>query len=613
MVKSLLQNFLKGDKCEEEIYKIILKHLRNFKDAYIIPKYYGPEGEIDLLIIDPLLGIVLLDVKNWSSFSSVEEIKRAFNALKRNNDFILNKIKEKFPKIPINTVFKIVFCSPPPKDILNNAFVQEHIKRGNIVIADKKGEFIKDLFISYYELKDNLVINKREIYNEILKILSIKELSATAKKKEVKDNSCGKIYITPHGIIYLDSKFSSVLASYNKGLRIIRGLAGTGKTVILTNLIFRKSDKNFLFLCFNRKLKESLEDIFKENTTKNVEILTILELLQTIDKNFPSKASLKEKISYIKRNISEIQDLLKDFLIKKDIDIIIIDEAQDFPSKLLQAIFEINPNLVIGIDEGQNIYDFGISNIKEVFKNISLRGKVTNLKTIYRIPENIAQTAIKILSLDETLHPYYRSEFLNYKNDLKYLLPGGKIYKIYRKQLTDLLEYLDKVKDYLILVPNRIFLEEILKKFSIPKNKIATIDSVKGLEEKNIIVLGFNEYLTQNLKYHPNKIFRRLYTFLTRAKSKIYIDLYKEAFFSYMEKNLNIPTDLKQKVKEAYEILEANAQVWDNQYINNTSNTEDLDELVSSIFTRKGKILKTTFFKLAPIIEFLANIKGLLS
>ena len=624
MVSNILQRFLKGDECEEKIFNQLLQFIKNInRDSQIIPKYYAPTGEIDILIVDPILGILVLDIKNWKHFSSEIELKKAINTLKRHNDFILELLKEKFLHLPINTDFKLIFCQKPPEKLLNSKWVNAMIQSKKIIIADEEGNFIKDLFEINYNLTDDSVIDNKDKFQEVLEILALIDLQnfKNKTKKSLDEEDFGRIYITPNGILYLDIKFSSILSSYKGGLRIIRGLAGTGKTIILTNLVFKNPKKKFLFLCFNRLLKNNLEEAFKAAKTDNVIVLSLFELLYKLEPSLSEYKKLKEKWNYIVKNKEKIKEKLIKFLKEHRIDIIIIDEAQDFSPEILRSIFEVNSNLVIGIDEGQNIYDFGISNIKEdVFKDVNLRGKVTNLKTIYRTPENIAKTAIQILALDKNLHSYYRNEYLERKNRLRYLLPGGKLYKTFRKKeaLNRILEYLNsKQEDYMILIPNKSFREKFNKELGlseIPDEKITTIDSVKGLESDNIIILGFNEYLIQNIKYNPEKIYRRLYTLLTRAKKRIYIDLYWNPVHKFLNspsnKEIKFSKDLYNNIRTIYLILEKESIQWlaDVESIN--INFEK-DNIISSFFSKNGEVLKNAFKKAMPLIEFLANAKSL--
>ena len=634
MASNILLKFIKGDKCEKKIYNLLLKHLKKInRNSQIIPKYYSPTGEIDILIIDPILGILILDIKNWEQFSSEEELKRALYILKRHNDVILNILKEKFSYVPINTDFKIVFCQKPPRKLLNSYWIRNLIQNKKILIADEEGNFLKNLFEVGYDLSDNLVIDNLDKFQEILKVLAITELKNFKEQKENSSNDdentdgeFGRIYITPYGILHLDAKFSSILSSYKKGLRIIRGLAGTGKTVILANLIFRNPKKNFLFLCFNRLLKENLEEIFRDANAKNVIVLSLFELLYKLEPTLKNYQKIDEKWQYIHTKKEKFKNKLDKFLKENQIDVVVIDEAQDFTPEILRSIFEVINNLVIGIDEGQNIYKFGISNIKEeVFKDINLQGKVTNLKTIYRTPENIAKTAIQILALDETLHPYYKSEYLERKKTIKYLLPGGRIYKFYRQKdtLYNILDFLkNHEEDFKILIPSKKFFKKFNEKLEIsklPAEKITTIDSIKGLEFDNIIILGFNEYLFQNIKYNPDKIYRRLYTLITRAKKRIFIDLYWEYFskllIEFLKQEVKDQSHevIFNKIKSAYQIIEKESIKWLPDNTIKDLEYEDYNNIVTSLLTNKGSFIKTSLEKLAPIVEFLANFKDLIT
>jgi superfamily I DNA/RNA helicase len=367
-------------------------------------------------------------------------------------------------------------------------------------------------------------------------------------------------------------------------------------------------------------LKSNLEKFFSERNVNNVMVLSIIGLLHKTVTESKKYQQLDAKWNYIKDNLNKVKYSLGKFFKENQIDIIIIDEAQDFIPEILRIIFELNSNLVIGIDEGQKIYHYGTSDIKkEVFPDISLQGKVINLRTIYRTPENIAKTAIQILALDDSLHPYYRSEYLERKQEIKYLLPGGRIYKILRQRdiFHQILNYLESLEeDYMVLVPSYKFKQRFNEKLDfvkVPSGKMAYIDSVKGLEADNIIILGFNEYLIQNIKYNTELIYRRLYTMLTRSKKRIFIDLYRDYFeeiLNRINKKGEVSSDSLKKLRTAYLTLEKQSIKWSKEnQIENLEEKEFTGVLNSISFAKEGFI--KTFEKLTPIVEFLANIKGL--
>jgi len=74
--------------------------------------------------------------------------------------------------------------------------------------------------------------------------------------------------ITKDEIVFFDQKQLSILNGYTGGFRIIRGVAGTGKTVILTNFVSNRlkdhNDEKFLILCFNKKLANDIKFSFSK-------------------------------------------------------------------------------------------------------------------------------------------------------------------------------------------------------------------------------------------------------------------------------------------------------------------------------------------------------------
>ena len=68
-----LKKFLKGNKGEEEVLESIIEILRKNGDDnyYLIPKatFKDLNGsiEIDLLLLHPIFGLYIIEVKNWKN------------------------------------------------------------------------------------------------------------------------------------------------------------------------------------------------------------------------------------------------------------------------------------------------------------------------------------------------------------------------------------------------------------------------------------------------------------------------------------------------------------------------------------------------------------------
>ncbi len=280
-----LKKFLKGNKGEEEVLESIIEILRKNGDDnyYLIPKatFKDLNGsiEIDLLLLHPIFGLYIIEVKNWEKLEITQE-NNPFAQANHYQDFLLSILKDEFKKVPINVEYRVVFPkiskqqaeeffkqNPYYKNYENHAFFKEDLQESNI-------------FKRFFNSTNPIIPNKKE-FTQIAKILV-----PTDKLKEKKVIPI----ITKDEIIFFDQKQLSILNGYTGGFRIIRGVAGTGKTVILTNFVSNRlkdhDDEKFLILCFNKKLANDLKTSFSKEQRKNIEIHSVFEFLKIIGFNF---------------------------------------------------------------------------------------------------------------------------------------------------------------------------------------------------------------------------------------------------------------------------------------------------------------------------------------
>lgn len=386
----------------------------------------------------------------------------------------------------------------------------------------------------------------------------MKIASLIVDKEKIKNNE-NKILpiISQDEVIYFDYTQLSVLNGYNGDFKIIRGVAGTGKTIILSHFVNNKLNtgvaENFLILCFNKKLVENLNNIFIDNEHKNnIKISSLFSFLNFINFDYEKVGILDKKdFQKIYENfetdvsLDEFRTKLKIFLQKNPIDYFICDETQDMPAGFMRIIYEEIKDCIFFIDEAQKFYTYSMNDISNIFNHpkfekIDMRGKVKNLKNVYRTPSNIAKCAFEILSNDEKLNKYYKRSAFYLKNDfltdINFVLEDGNIILDNWNNFQDLKTLLEKqTQDTIVLTYTTKQVEAITNIIkSINKDEIIkamTIQSVKGLEAQNIIIHNFDMFLNQSLKYEKDIFYRKLYVLLTRAQKNLYI--------SYDEKILN--------------------------------------------------------------------------
>lgn len=218
-----------------------------------------------------MLGIYVIEVKNWSSLNMLDDKNDSCEQVKTYHKMLLAKIDKILGKIPINIEYRVIFPSIERKDA--GDFYKTNPNYANF----KNHTFFKDdltdkeIFAKFFNSSVNILPNKKEF-------LKISELLVSQSK--IKQNKVIPI-ITKDEIMFFDHKQLSIMNGYTGGFRIIRGVAGTGKTMILANFVANRIERDesekFLILCFNKNLAESIKSSFGERFSKsNIAIYPIV-------------------------------------------------------------------------------------------------------------------------------------------------------------------------------------------------------------------------------------------------------------------------------------------------------------------------------------------------
>jgi hypothetical protein len=535
----------KGEKKVTTALENVFKENVFIKRKFKIPTLTSSK-EADILLIHPALGIFIIEVKNKDKIEEKDYLQA-----KEYRDLLLAYLKEKIGKIPINIEYKVFYPkipkTKPPFGYENHTLFKEDLND------------LKTLFKSTY--------NSVPSYENFKKVLNALEIDFDAKP-----------IISHNQIEFFDQKQLSVLNSYKGGFRLIRGVAGSGKTVILTT--FANKVKNPLILSFNSTLNKKLKQNIKNPTAK---VFTLFKFLTHIGIDLPDTNDFDKKFKFISQNLDLIEKKVKAFLDKNEINYFLVDEAQDMEAGFLRMMINNIPNSLIFIDEAQKFYNYSLKNFDEVTKHpkyppLSVKGRRTiNLKNIYRTPNNIAKCALDIVKNDSTLNRYYKNiNFIkeDFSNEIKLLLKEGElnILKINDQKIEEIINSIDKNETYLILTHNKDKRNTLRKKF---KN-VETINGSKGLEADHVIVDDFYKFLYKN--QHNDIFFRQLYVILTRAKKSIYLDL---------DLNLTYKNNLKPVIKSLKKYQTKNPIINDS---NLNHSYKEILQRYTEIFIKTGEI-----------------------
>ena len=536
-LRKILSSVLRRKELGEEGENLVLDAFSNlFREIHhneyepiLIPQAIIPNPNdtepysVDLLLIHPFLGLRLFEIKNTEDLS---HIKEATNQLKNYKNVILNSCIELFKQegieIPSGFLRNFVKAFLIYPRIQKTLFEKKCKKyptynsyRGFLILKDdllNKEYLIRKITKS--NSSDDAALNikfNQNLLKEIVKLFfPEKELEKNLRKLNKKP------LITPSGIFFIDLTQIKIVKNYKKGLRIVRGIAGTGKTFLAEELLKSWNGKS-IFLLFNQELlnqeKEKLSDY------RNVEVQSLVSFLSKDILSIQNRRNeeLEDFFSKVKGKEELLLKRLKEYKEKNGISLLVIDEAQDFPPFLLNILSKVFENCVIFIDESQAINLFSTHNIKEAFKDTKLTGRVRNLKTVYRSPNKIFKLAKEFLKFDRSLNRYYREigEDIDY---FESILEGGRV-TILRGDVKN-----KSFEEFTIGNPNAIFVKRAKKAETLRNQGLNayTYESIKGLEFEKVFLYEVDDYInTIASSRKRDLLWRKLFVATTRAKDEV--------------------------------------------------------------------------------------------
>lgn len=201
-------------------------------------------------------------------------------------------------------------------------------------------------------------------------------------------------------IAVLDRRQERLAMSLGPGYRIIRGVAGSGKTLVLTYraryIAEHFPSARVLLLCYNRPLYAALEQQVAD--VANVRVRTVdglaADLLKGHNHRHPPP---KTEDDWRKRRLQAISRSARLDNSKK-YDLVLVDEAQDLETSHLDLAYSLlkrdSKHFVMALDSAQNIYR------RRMTWNppgMTARGRSTILRRNYRNTREILESAVGLL------------------------------------------------------------------------------------------------------------------------------------------------------------------------------------------------------------------------
>jgi superfamily I DNA/RNA helicase len=418
---------------EKRVYRILETLFEDDPHTFC---YYEPlivDHRPDFVLFNPQYGCLIIEVKDYSHNSLLDTPSNGeWTALVshqlelRENPFtkiynywktLKHRVKDTKGEHPIDILQRLIILP----------FVSKNNPIGIQILSNKPQRiklFFKEDILSYNTFKKRL---ERQC-----------SLDYTLSSKEM-TNLRGNIIPTSHVptktqklyeffpldskdvLQLLDAQQEQLSHNLGTGHRLIFGVAGSGKTVLLLAraryLALLHKNWKILILCYNRLLANYLQEIMNpQDYDADIEISNYhrwakdiifssddkyrYSYNQLLDKHSESSKTKNHFFSKIVPSI--LNKLIDETTLTDKYDAILIDEAQDFEKEwFIPVVKLLNPDtksLLITCDGLQGIYARKRFTWKSV--GIEAQGRVTKFRKTYRNPSKVGKFAYKFLTMD---------------------------------------------------------------------------------------------------------------------------------------------------------------------------------------------------------------------
>lgn len=574
--------------------------LRNLEDDYFcwVDVPVGPkQRRPDFIVLHPGRGILVLEVKDWK-LKTIEQMnprealihtdrgqKIAKNPLEQAHDYAI-EIKELLERDPLLVQqeegryqgklllpwgFGVVFTNIEREEFekaeLHNAIPSERVIFKDDLPLDAES-FQKKLWGMFtYSFGGVLSLARIDrVRWHLFPEIRIQLGNLFDAPAEQPDETQSIARITPDIVKAMDMAQEVLARNLGEGHRIIHGVAGSGKTLILAyralHLGQQGHAKPVLVLCYNTTLAARLKQMLAERgASDDVHVYHFhgwcKQMCDLHQLDLPGDGTQE----VWKRQVAAVIDgCEKGRVPLAQYSAVLIDEGHDFQPEwyklLVQMIDPETNSLLLMYDDAQSIYG-GAKKRKFTWTSVgvSAAGRTTILKVNYRNTVEVLDFAYRFASayLDQTsgsedmplIHPEFggrngtKPEILRFANEeqelehimrwLKQRIDAG----IPLHEIAVLCRYKTqrkKIREY--LAHNDIAVDANAKDYDPARNtvKVLTMHSSKGLEFSNVVIPNLEGMPCT--KSTPEEDARLLYVAFTRATENLLVTYHSESNFT---------------------------------------------------------------------------------
>lgn len=387
----------------------------------------------DFIIVHPQRGILILEVKDWKPDTIRSATKQSFEILTgsgikhlinpmeqaRQYAHAVSNVLQKDPQLTINSGVKsghLVFpwsYGVVMPNIMRNVFessgLGEVIEPSRVICQDEMFESIEpedfqqrlwNMFTLKFHGKLTLPQLDRIRWHMFPEIRIATPSSGSLFEDESQDT-----VELPDIMRVMDLQQEQLARSLGEGHRVIHGVAGSGKTLILGYRALHLAQacvKPILILCYNRALASKLRDQMAERgVSSKVHVQTFHAWcnaqLRAYHVDLPKNTG-DDDAFYADMVDCLIRSVDKGLVPSGQYDAILIDEGHDFRPEWLKLVVQmvdpLSNSLMVLYDDAQSIYEHTHKQ-KFSFKSLGIQaqGRTTILKINYRNTQEILNVA----------------------------------------------------------------------------------------------------------------------------------------------------------------------------------------------------------------------------
>lgn len=609
-------NQVKATVGEKKVFKF-LEHLLADEVAQV---WFEPQAlgrYSDFLIWHPQWGFLAIEVKDWSknTFKSLdakyfrgtfykgsEEVSvenphlqarqfslRLINQLKQNASFIQTQGAYQ-GKLIFPITYAVFYSHLMRHDAEQMGLLHEAITPNHkVLFKDELDEDLSDL-----ATRNLLKARLKNCFQDVG--FRFEALSAAQEKAlrymifpEIRVNHLSQSALfeaQPQDIQALDLQQESVAKNIAEGHRILKGVAGSGKSLVLASRAqyLRKiyPDWHILVVCFNTTLCNHIKAMLGESAA-DIQVLHFHGVVKQITGANLSKLAAETAEQYDARITALFKDYLANHMLDKKYDAILIDEGQDFSQAWIQLLTSlVNPetnSILFCYDPAQNIFNRSTPSWKSI--GLQVQGKrPIELMKCYRNTKEILDVARQFLNpkkmssltsqdiYDRVLDPdmgeclHGHAPVLHHEADVTQLfaLVARKIHQLLTQGVAQsdiaILRAYEKGKssqDQIYLEQafaqycpeaqlKKVFESQDKKKLDLSEQsiKLLNIESAKGLEFKYVFFLGCEHMPRTSRELDTER--KLAYVALTRAKAFLYVlARQQQGFFQELQQIMQQP------------------------------------------------------------------------